>query len=133
MCAGSDHIPTDEQWGLFLSRIVAHYYEQRYENRSSGRPRRDDRLVLEAILWLTRTRSTWRDLPARFPPWSTCYGRYRLWEEDGLMDEILYQMVRHYEWQVHAFPGGADEPWAVEMAALISVPEVRARLSKRRG
>jgi hypothetical protein len=41
-----------------------------------GRPRRNDRQVLEGILWVMDTGSSWRDLPEEeFGPNSTAHGR----------------------------------------------------------
>ncbi|WP_327270760.1 transposase [Streptomyces sp. NBC_01218] len=34
----------------------------------TGRPRRDDRLVLNGIVWKLRTRSAWRDVHERYGP-----------------------------------------------------------------
>ncbi len=49
-----------------------------------GRPRADDRLVLEGILWVLRSGARWRDLPERYPSASTCWRRLRDWEEEEL-------------------------------------------------
>jgi transposase len=49
-----------------------------------GRPRADDRLVLEGILWVLRSGARWRDLPERYPSASTCWRRLRDWEEEDL-------------------------------------------------
>ncbi len=35
-----------------------------------GRPRSDDRLVLQGILWILGSAAAWCDLPERFGPWS---------------------------------------------------------------
>ncbi|QJW91114.1 transposase [Spirosoma taeanense] len=32
---------------------------------------------MEAIFYLTKKGSTWRDLPDRFPPWQTVYWYFR--------------------------------------------------------
>lgn len=32
-----------------------------------GRPRADDRLVFEGILWILKTGARWKDLPDRYP------------------------------------------------------------------
>ena len=37
----------------------------------SGQPARDDRLVVEGILWVMHTGVRWRDLPERYGPWYT--------------------------------------------------------------
>ncbi len=49
-----------------------------------GRPRADDRLVLEGILWVLRSGARWRDLPKRYPSASTCWRRLRDWEEEEI-------------------------------------------------
>jgi len=40
-----------------------------------GRPRADDRKVLEGILWILRSGARWQDLPEEFPHPSTCCRR----------------------------------------------------------
>ncbi|WP_185838706.1 transposase, partial [Pseudomonas aeruginosa] len=36
-----------------------------------GRPRRDDRQMLNGIFWILCSGAKWRDLPDRFGPWKT--------------------------------------------------------------
>ncbi|WP_156923792.1 transposase [Burkholderia sp. WSM2232] len=48
-----------------------------------GRPRRSDRQILNAILWLQQTNEKWHRLPGTFPPQQTCYLRYMGVEEVG--------------------------------------------------
>jgi hypothetical protein len=60
-----------------------------------GRPRRDDRQVLRAILWVLDTGATWRELPeGEFGPNSTARGRYRKWLEEGLWSRIVQALGR---------------------------------------
>lgn len=60
-----------------------------------GRPRRDDRQVLRAILWVMDTGSSWRDLPEEeFGPNSTAHGRYRKWCKEGLWPRIVEALGR---------------------------------------
>jgi hypothetical protein len=54
-----------------------------------GRPRHDHRAVLGGILWVLRTASPWRELPARYGRWETAYARYRLWCRQGLWQRII--------------------------------------------
>lgn len=55
----------------------------------SGRPRRNDKDILNGILWICRTGAPWKDLPARFPPYQTCHRRFQEWVKQGIWMEIL--------------------------------------------
>ena len=55
----------------------------------TGRPAVDHRLVVEGMLWVARTGSSWRELPERFGPWSTVSSRYQRWVKEGLWQRIL--------------------------------------------
>src|SRR5690242_7974397 len=57
--------------------------------QSRGRPRRDDRTVVEGILWRLATGVPWRDLPERFGPWRTVYSRFRRWQQAGVWERVL--------------------------------------------
>ena len=60
-----------------------------------GRPRRDDRQVLCAILWVMDTGASWRELPEeKFGPNSTAHGRYRKWLKEGLWSRIVQVLGR---------------------------------------
>jgi transposase len=52
-------------------------------NSRYGKPWRDHRQVLGGIVWKLHTGRPWRDVPVRFGPWQTCYGRLRRWQADG--------------------------------------------------
>ena len=46
-----------------------------YETRRSGRPRADDRLMLNGVLWVLCSGAAWRDMPEHFGPGSRVYQR----------------------------------------------------------
>ncbi len=48
---------------------------------------KNNRLFLEAILWISRTGSPWRDLPPEFGKWNTVFKNYR----DQVKDDINSQ------------------------------------------
>ena len=76
---------TDEQWALigpFLPTLP-----RRRDGR--GRPWRQNRAVLNGILWVLRTGAPWADLPDRYPSYQTCHRRFQHWVRAGLLRSIL--------------------------------------------
>jgi transposase len=55
----------------------------------TGRPNHDHRTILAGMLWVARTGSAWRDLPAQFGPWETVHSRYARWRKAGIWQRIL--------------------------------------------
>ncbi|MET9618825.1 IS5 family transposase [Kitasatospora indigofera] len=53
------------------------------------RPRQDDRVVLNGIVWKLRTGSAWRDVPERYGSWQSLYTRFRRWALDGTFTRML--------------------------------------------
>lgn len=49
----------------------------------------DPRLILEGILWVIGTGSSWREVPERFGPWSSVAERYYRWCKEGRWARIL--------------------------------------------
>ena len=54
-----------------------------------GRPQKDSRQILNAILWIARSGAAWRDLPERYGAWQTIYKRFVKWQESGLLEKIF--------------------------------------------
>jgi hypothetical protein len=73
---------TDEYWPC-VARLLPPQKPQ------IGRPNKDHRMILSGMLWVARTGSSWRDLPARFGPWETVHTRYQRWRKAGLWQQIL--------------------------------------------
>jgi transposase len=48
----------------------------------------DLRLVVNAILWLVRTGSQWRNLDSRFPKWTAVYWYFYKWTRDGTLEKM---------------------------------------------
>src|SRR5215211_2323609 len=92
------HEMTDREWarlGPFLPK------------RRTGRPSRDHRTIIDALLWLAKTGAPWRDLPERFGPWRTVATRFYRWTRSGLWERILAELRRiadakgKIDWDVH--------------------------------
>ncbi|MEU8327908.1 IS5 family transposase [Micromonospora sp. NPDC048839] len=54
---------------------------------------RDHRQVINAICWVKRTGSPWRDLPERYGPWKTAYQRFRRWAADGTWASLKSHVI----------------------------------------
>ena len=60
-----------------------------YPTAKTGRPPKDNRMVFNAILWITQSGSAWRDLPERYGSWKTVYSRFCKWRYDGTLQTIF--------------------------------------------
>lgn len=50
--------------------------------------------MLDGVLWVLKTGAQWRDLPDRFGPWKTVYGRFARWRDDGTLDRVVAKLQR---------------------------------------
>ncbi|MGY3294838.1 transposase [Bradyrhizobium sp. LM3.6] len=63
---------TDAQWAKMEPHCLG-------KPGDPGRSGKDNRLFVEAVLWIARTGSPWRDLPAMFGHWNSTFTRFRDW------------------------------------------------------
>ena len=73
---------TDGQWEKIEPLCLG-------KKRDPGRTGQDGREFLEAVLWVARTGSPWRDLPAELGSWNTVFQRFRYWAERDVFREIF--------------------------------------------
>jgi transposase len=76
---------TDKQWAVVEGLLPVP--EVREDGR--GRPWRDPRDVLNGVLWVLRTGAPWNDMPARYPPYATCFRRFKMWSNSGALKHVL--------------------------------------------
>ena len=81
------HELTDEQY----NRISAILPPERKTGR--GRPAKDNRLMLNAIIFWINTGIPWRDLPERFGPWKSVYTRFSRWTQQGVWDNLFAALI----------------------------------------
>ena len=72
----------DEQWKRIEGLVPA-------KASDPGRSGEDNRLFVEAVLWIARTGSPWRDLPAEFGRWNSAYQRFARWSRAGVWHRIF--------------------------------------------
>ena len=61
-------------------------------------PRHEQRVIVNAILYVLRTGCQWRMLPHDFPPWSTVYHHFRKWRDEDVWEPVQ-QALRRQERQ----------------------------------
>jgi putative transposase len=62
---------------------------------SGGRPREWPLwLIVNAIMYVTRTGCAWRMLPKEYPPWKTVYGYFWRWTRAGVWAQVNAELVR---------------------------------------
>ena len=54
---------------------------------------KDNRLFVEAVLWIARTGSPWHDLPPQLGNWHNVYTRFSRWGKRGVWERVI-QAVR---------------------------------------
>jgi len=54
-----------------------------------GRHGADNRWFVDAVLWIARTGSPWRDLPPEFGNWSSQFQRFRRWAKKGVWESLF--------------------------------------------
>src|ERR1700712_6055126 len=79
---------TDFEWSIIQPLLP---------NKPRGKPRIDDRKVLNGIYWRLRTGSPWDDIPERYGPPTTCANRVRRWGKIGVWDRIFEAVSRGYD------------------------------------
>ena len=101
---------SDKQWALMASHCLGKLGD-------AGPRGTDNRLFVEAVLWIVRTGSPWRDLPEEFGKWNTVFKRFRdggkagIWQKrfDAVsgQPDMEYAMVDATIVKVHRHGQGA--------------------------
>jgi putative transposase len=82
----------DELWGRMRPLLVVNK-----PRKKPGRPRSDDRAILNALIWLARTGAQWDQLPRVFPPKSTVNDRLAEWVTHGNLAAIWAVLLIEYD------------------------------------
>ncbi|WP_326570104.1 IS5 family transposase [Actinacidiphila glaucinigra] len=111
------HELTDHEWELLTPLIP---------RAATGRPRVDDRQVINGMVYKIRTGISWRDLPERYGPWQTVYTRLRRYALHGVFNQALQQV------QAEADAAG-DIDWPVQIDSTIVRAHQHAAATGRKG
>lgn len=93
-----------------------------------GRIGKDNRLFVEAVLWIARTGCPWRDLPAEFGKWYSIYTRFWRWSQKGVWERVFkaladdpdfeYVMIDGTICRVHQHGAGAKGGLKIRRSAV---------------
>jgi len=72
----------DDQWERIESLLQGKAGDR-------GRTGTDNRLFVEAVLWMARTGVPWRDLPPEFGPWNSVFRRFSRRADKGVWQKIF--------------------------------------------
>lgn len=75
------HELTDEPWRALEPLLPP--------SGANGRPRVDDRRVINGMSFKAKTGVSWRDLPERYGPWKTVYNRFWCWSRNGTLSTLV--------------------------------------------
>ena len=95
--------------------------------KKPGRPRRDDRVLVNGLIWMVRTGAQWAALPARYGPKSTLHARLQEWERRGVFARLWAVLLEAYDDLV-----GIDWQWQAADGCLVKAPLGKRGLLVRR-
>jgi transposase len=81
---------TDRQWELIRPSLPRPAY--------TGRPRADDRMTVNGILYVLLSGCRWRmwmDMPEKYGSHKTVWERHKKWSEKGVWKAIMNSLVSH--------------------------------------
>ncbi len=55
----------------------------------------DNHTFLNALVYISENRCTWRTLPKQFGKWATIYKRYRRWSENGVLKIVITELRKN--------------------------------------
>jgi transposase len=73
---------TDAQWARIEPLVPGKAGDR-------GRSGADNRLFVDACLWLARGATPWRDLPPELGHWKSVYTRFRRWSRAGVWERLF--------------------------------------------
>jgi transposase len=64
-----------------------------------GRHGEDNRLFVDAVLWIARAGAPWRDLPEEFGNWNSVFQRFRRWAKKGVWQRVFNALIENPDFE----------------------------------
>ena len=78
---------TDAQWRLIADLLPG-------KSDDPGRTAADNRLFVDAVLWVLRSGAHWHDLPPRYGKWKSVHTRFARWAKNGVWERIFEVLIK---------------------------------------
>jgi putative transposase len=83
---------TEAQW-----RRIEHLIPGREGDK--GRHGEDNRLFVDAVLWIARAGAPWRDLPEELGNWNSVFQRFRRWAKKGVWQRVFNALIENPDFE----------------------------------
>jgi transposase len=87
------HDISDKVWDLLAPHLPG-------KKGDWGRVAHDNRLFINAVFWILRTGSPWRDLPPDYGGWKNTHRRFSRWRDRGIWASLQERLIVEpdFEW-----------------------------------
>lgn len=79
------HEITDQQWDGIKDFLPG-------KEGDPGATAKDNRLFVNAVMWIAKTGAPWRDLPERFGNWNSVFQRFNRWCKAGVFQRVMEKL-----------------------------------------
>ena len=79
------HEITDDAWNRIMDLLPG-------KAGDPGVTAKDNRLFVNAVLWIAKTGAPWRDLPERFGNWNSVWRRFDRWARNGAWERVFREL-----------------------------------------
>ena len=83
---------TDAQWRRIEQLVPG-------KEGDKGRHGEDNRLFVDAVLWIARAGAPWRDLPEEFGNWNSVFQRFRRWAKKGVWQRVFNALIENPDFE----------------------------------
>lgn len=128
------HAISDDDWARIKDLLPG-------QPGQHGKAAKDNRLFLDAVLWIARTGAPWRDLPERFGNWNSTWRRFDRWARKGVWRRVFEALQDpDLEWLIldstviraHSCAAGASKKSGTAPAARLNRPSGAAGAGSER-
>ena len=77
---------SNEQWRRIENLLPG-------KNGDPGRTGDDNRLFVNAVLWVLRSGARWSDLPERYGKYKTVHKRFTRWANNGVWERVFESLI----------------------------------------